>query len=379
MHFYFINSFFPNLLLFYKVFNMSLHDNVSIISNNTITSDDIINEIEIPNKCHPLRKHLKYEETTERSLCTFCPISFSKNTGISTIKRHFKYYHKDVYIQAEQATLNINPYTEEKYERVEQINNHLFEWIISDQQPFNVVENMKFKHLLFVLDPRYQLPTRQTVSHHIEGIYNNQKLSIYNFLFLLEQKVSITTDAWTACNNQGYLSITLHWIDKEWNMKNILLDLIPIHENHTGLAFAESIFNILEEFNLGNKILAATTDNAANMIAFGQHLAEMLNNKYNNHDFMHLRCAAHILNLAVQEGIKLISDSIDKARKFSSKIRNSQPLFEELKKIFEMKEKPFLVPEVDTPIRWNSLYLLIKKLYHIKSMTDILVASNPNL
>jgi len=103
---------------------MSLHDNVSIISNNTITSDDIINEIEIPNKCH--------QETTERSLCTFCPISFSKNTGISTIKRHFKNYHKDVYIQAEQATLNINPYTEEEYERVEQINNHLFEWIISD-------------------------------------------------------------------------------------------------------------------------------------------------------------------------------------------------------------------------------------------------------
>ena len=52
-------------------------------------------------------------------------------------------------------------------------------------------------------------------------------------------------------------------------MKNILLDLIPIHENHTGLAFAESIFNILEEFNLENKILAATIDNAANMIAFG--------------------------------------------------------------------------------------------------------------
>jgi len=39
-----------------------------------------------------------------------------------------------------------------------------------------------------------------------------------------EQKMSITTDAWTACNNQEYLSITLHWIDKEWNMKNILLD-----------------------------------------------------------------------------------------------------------------------------------------------------------
>ena len=94
---------------------------------------------------------------------------------------------------------------------------------------------------------------------------------------------------------------------------------------------------------------------------------------------MHFRCAAHILNLAVQAGMKLISEPIEKTRKFSSKIKNSQPLFEELKKIFEMKEKAFLVPEIDTPIRWNSLYLSIKKLYRIKDMTDILVASNRHL
>ena len=44
-----------------------------------------------------------------------------------------------------------------------------------------------------------------------------------------------------------------------------------------------------------------------------------------------------------------------------------------------MKGRPFLVPEVDTPTRWNSLYLSIKKLYCIKDMTDILVMSNRQL
>jgi len=44
-----------------------------------------------------------------------------------------------------------------------------------------------------------------------------------------------------------------------------------------------------------------------------------------------------------------------------------------------MKGKAFLVPEIDTPTRWNSLYLSIKKLYRIKDMTDILVASNCHL
>src|SRR5438045_9398952 len=94
---------------------------------------------------------------------------------------------------------------------------------------------------------------------------------------------------------------------------------------------------------------------------------------------MHIICEAYIKNLAVQEDHKLINEPIEKARKFSSKIRNSQPLFEELKKIFAMKGRPFLVPEVDTPTRWNSLYLSIKKLYSIKDMTDILVMSNRKL
>ncbi len=51
-------------------------------------------------------------------------------------------------------------------------------------------------------------------------------------------------------------------------MKNILLDLIPIHENHTGLAFAENIFETLVKYNFRNKILAVITDNATNMIIF---------------------------------------------------------------------------------------------------------------
>src|SRR5438045_3755605 len=94
---------------------------------------------------------------------------------------------------------------------------------------------------------------------------------------------------------------------------------------------------------------------------------------------MHCRCTAHMIKVAVQVSLKVINETIEKARKFSSKIRNSQPLFEELKKIFAMKGRPFLVPKIDTPTRWNSLYLSIKKLYCIKDMTDILVMSNRQL
>ncbi|CAH1762366.1 177_t:CDS:2 [Entrophospora sp. SA101] len=85
-------------------------------------------------------------------------------------------------------------------------------------------------------------------------------------------KVSLTIDAWTSTTtNQGYLGITAHWIDDK-------------------------------EFSLGKKVLAMTTDNGSNM------------------DFMHLRCGAYVLNLAVKEGIKLIDQPIEKLRKTAGSI-----------------------------------------------------------
>jgi hypothetical protein len=44
-----------------------------------------------------------------------------------------------------------------------------------------------------------------------------------------------------------------------------------------------------------------------------------------------------------------------------------------------MKNKPFLVPDLDNPIRWNSTFLMIEKLGKIRVMTDILIIFNHSL
>ncbi|CAG8602127.1 758_t:CDS:2 [Gigaspora margarita] len=62
-------------------------------------------------------------------------------------------------------------------------------------------------------------------------------------------------------------------------------------------------------------VCSVTTDNSSNMDVFGCMLREKFQYKYGNQDFEHVRCAAHVLNLAVSEGMKIVVNSIAKATK----------------------------------------------------------------
>ena len=115
------------------------------------------------------------------------------------------------------------------------------------------------------------------------------------------------------------------------------------------------------------------------MDVFGRVFREKLRYDYGNRDFEHVRCAAHVLNLSVSEGMKIVVNSITKLRNFASYIRKSQPLFEDLKRIFQANGRPFLVPDLDVPTRWNSTYIMIEKMFRIREITDDLVEDNPVL
>ncbi|CAG8810672.1 19133_t:CDS:2, partial [Gigaspora rosea] len=73
-----------------------------------------------------------------------------------------------------------------------------------------------------------------------------------------------------------------------------------------------------------SRIVSATTDNASNMVVFGRLFREKLHYEHGNNDFEHVRCAAHVLNLAVSE---------------------------DLKKVFQANRRPFLVPDLDISTR----------------------------
>jgi glycine cleavage system regulatory protein len=130
--------------------------------------------------------------------------------------------------------------------------------------------------------------------------------------------------------------------------------------------------------NISSKAFAITTDNAAAMLVCGREMKDELKNTFNNINFSHFRCGAHILNLAVQHGLQVHDVTVDKVRKFMIKVHNSNKLLEDFWRIFKSQSIEFLSPQLDIHTRWNSTFLMINKMIQIKVQANMLIAQHSN-
>ena len=89
------------------------------------------------------------------------------------------------------------------------------------------------------------------------------------------------------------MSFTEHFIDKDWILRSYCLDTIPSYEDHTGENIANTLQDVLENWQLSSeKLVATTTDNASNYVAAFETLG-----------WTRVSCFGHNLNLVVSKGL----------------------------------------------------------------------------
>jgi hypothetical protein len=308
--------------------------------------------------------------------CKLCEAEYGASSATTTLRRHLKNVHSSTYIQNDQSK-QISPYT---FSEQIHITIKLIQWLIVDLQPFNIVEQEEFQQFIYSLDPRYVLPCRQTIKENINSLFLQRRVNIKSEFNSFMAKIALTTDIWTSnYNNAAFLGITMHYINNYWEVKKCLLDIIPIEGSHTATLILTKLTDVLQNFNISDKIISLTTDNGSNMLACGRELANELEAGFSNFTFTHNRCAAHVINLAVKAGMKYLDSSIIKLRKFVIKIKNSQLLIDDLKSICKIKNKKFLMPIQDVDTRWNATYLMIERQISTRDVMEILVNSHTNI
>ena len=87
------------------------------------------------------------------------------------------------------------------------------------------MENSGFKNLVNVMEPRYNIPSRQYFSDRaMPELYQSVKTSVLSEL-AKASSVAITTDGWTSRATESYITITSSHIDSEWKLKNFVLQV----------------------------------------------------------------------------------------------------------------------------------------------------------
>jgi hypothetical protein len=66
--------------------------------------------------------------------------------------------------------------------------------------------------------------------------------------------ISFTLDAWTSPNYMAFLGITAHWITKDWELKEILIDFYKLVGTHSGENLAEAFLTCVNEFDILTKV-----------------------------------------------------------------------------------------------------------------------------
>ncbi|XP_043474359.1 uncharacterized protein LOC122506311 [Leptopilina heterotoma] len=206
---------------------------------------------------------------------------------------------------------------------------------------------------------------------------------------------------------------------KRKNPEEAALFFLPSNGKHAGKEIAELFKNAFAEHDLNEKIAGITVDNASANTTFMRELSHLIPN-FDCID-QHFRCYAHVLNLSVQDMLKVLKiDSIKniegkddfednedaeeearkeiieeddenatdetnlefplfRLRKLFNILKYSEQCKEKLTRCCDIVEERMLQPSMDVSTRWNSTYDMIATGTKMQRAISLLCQNNLKL
>ncbi|WOL06198.1 zinc finger BED domain-containing protein RICESLEEPER 2-like [Canna indica] len=263
----------------------------------------------------------------------------------------------------------------------EKVRDILAKMIIVHEYPFRMVEHTFFQLLMKTLNPKFESMSRVTVRSDCMKIYALEKKKIKALLGSVD-RISLTSDLWTSNQTIGYMCLTAHFLDNDWNLQKRVLSFISMPPPHTGLMISDSIFSCLNDWGIENKISTITLDNASSNDSAVRHLKDSFTLKkslFFDGKIFHVRCCAHILNIMVQDGLVVIHEIISKVRESVKYIKGSPARlhkFNEIARQLQLSTTKRLILDVST--RWNSTYAMLESALQFKDVFPRYHERDPN-
>ncbi|CAI0403689.1 unnamed protein product, partial [Linum tenue] len=158
------------------------------------------------------------------------------------------------------------------------------------------------------------------------------------------------------------MAVTAHYIDNSWVLRSHMLRFAYVPAPHTAERLGTVLVNCLLDWNVDSKVSTITLDNCStndSMIRVIQSKL-VLPDLISEGALIHMRCAAHILNLIVKDGLDVVKEGIDNIRSsvvyWSATPKRLEFFLETAKQLKFTSEKRLVM---DCPTRWNSTFKML--------------------
>ncbi|XP_077228329.1 zinc finger BED domain-containing protein RICESLEEPER 2-like [Tasmannia lanceolata] len=166
--------------------------------------------------------------------------------------------------------------------------------------------------------------SRNTAKADCLKIYKREKEKLKLALGKVDGRICFTSDVWSSITQDGYICLTAHFVDEDWRL-------------HNNASTCDNLQDILKnQLRIQNSLLCGG-------------------------EFFHVRCSAHILNLIVQDGLKIANVAIQKIRDSIRYVKGSEG---RLRKFADCCAQVGIVTSMglrmDVPTRWNSTFFMLE-------------------
>ncbi|KAF8108440.1 hypothetical protein N665_0109s0061 [Sinapis alba] len=336
-------------------------------------------------RSHVWKDFTRTEENHDVCTCNHCHRKFgcASSAGTSNLKKHLlscKAYKAWSESQAPGATAitSDGKLTSAKVSE-DVFRNASNELLVLAELPLSFIESVAWRHFCNRVN-LYTPHSRRTATRDIVKMYVSRKAALKNWFKSTKQRVSLTTDIWTAqATGASYMVITVHFVDGNWQLRKLIIGFKYITD-HRGHSIANVLLECLAEWGI-QKVFTITVDNAtANTSALRRFQGEFSTRGNEalvmEGEFLHVRCAAHIINLIVKDGLAEIGDNVLAIRNAVQYVRSSTPRL----KSFELRVESGKMTRGSLPLdvktRWNSTFLMLQRAMKFRLAFDKMEAED---
>ncbi|XP_043701222.1 zinc finger BED domain-containing protein DAYSLEEPER-like [Telopea speciosissima] len=338
-----------------------------------------------PRKKSMTSVYLKFFETApdgKSRRCKFCKQSYSIATATGNLGRHLNHRHPgydklgDTITtqppQSQPSPVTKKPPSQSQPQPQPQpqpqakppsvdfdhLNWLLLKWLIQGCLHPSIVEEEWLVNSFKFLNPSVKFwPSENFRAVSLE-VFRSMQEDVRASLEHVNSKVSITLDFWNSFEQVSYMSVIGHWIDENWSLHKVLLDIIRIPYPCGGTDIYHLLVKILKVYNIDNRILSCTHDNSQNAVHGCRTLQEDLDGQKIG-PFCYIPCAARMLNLIIEDGLRTAKPVVSKIREFVLEMNASLEISEDFRRTTaEYQEGSWKFP-LDASNRWSGNYLLL--------------------